>query len=279
MINIIDIQITSICNRNCSYCYALKNQNIDMPFERIVTLIDQISLNKIENICISGGEPFNHPKIYEILEYCKSKSLNTAISTNGDNHEMIIKCLDLIDVIGFPIDSPNEFIHDSIRGLGSFRNIVNIIEIINFTNKNILIRIGTVLLYENQNDLLGIYYLINKYSKIKTWKIYEQIKYNSSKISTPDFKKITKNLIDKFYIDNNIIKIIISSKKNRNKGYFIVEPNGQIFIPALYENLDIKYYIGNIYNCDLNTLINFWNKHSNKKNHQNMADSIFNYKE
>jgi Fe-coproporphyrin III synthase len=276
MVKIIDIQITSKCNRKCSYCYALKAEDTEINIEKFTNLVDGMVENGISNICISGGEPFLHDKIYEILKYCKNKFLKVAVSTNGDNYEMIHKCIDFIDVIGLPIESYDEAAHDAIRGEGSFKNIIKIIEFISNMNKNIAVRVGTVHLNENENDMFQLYDLVNKYSAIKKWKIYEEIKYDYKRTSQTGFIEVAKRFsLREFLKDMQMVNPIISNRECRNQGYFIIEPNGKVFIPNLRGDIDIKQYIGDIYIDSLEDIINRWDKCSNNKNHQKMLESIF----
>ena len=37
----------------------------------------------IEELSISGGEPFLHPNLFEMVEFCKDKGIRTVIFTSG----------------------------------------------------------------------------------------------------------------------------------------------------------------------------------------------------
>ena len=62
------IEITSFCNKDCPYCY--NDSTIDgivLNKELGFRIIDECHNCGISSISISGGEPFAHPNIYEIL--------------------------------------------------------------------------------------------------------------------------------------------------------------------------------------------------------------------
>ena len=58
--------INSICNLSCDHCFYWKelNQRDDLTFEEFETLSQ--NLGPIENLNLSGGEPFLHPQFAEI---------------------------------------------------------------------------------------------------------------------------------------------------------------------------------------------------------------------
>ncbi len=135
MIQLIDIQITSNCNRNCYYCYGPCKHKGELGTDSVLNLINQMDKHNIRNISISGGEPLLHNNILEILQYAKRKKFNISLSTNTDFLLRNPIILEYIDVIGIPLEAGTESIHDNIRGEVSFRNIINSINYI--TNKKI----------------------------------------------------------------------------------------------------------------------------------------------
>src|SRR5271169_3287696 len=60
--------INSICNQKCEHCFYWRSLNSkdDLTFEEIVRL--SRSLGRIENLNLSGGEPFLRP---EFSDVCK----------------------------------------------------------------------------------------------------------------------------------------------------------------------------------------------------------------
>lgn len=70
------------------------------------------------NIILGHGEPFLYPKIFEVLEYIKSKNLNFIIMTNGSliNKNIVARLDELKPLdICVSLDSVNQEVHDKIR--------------------------------------------------------------------------------------------------------------------------------------------------------------------
>lgn len=77
------VEITNICNMNCSFCPTTKRAKATMSskdFEyiasRIVPYTDYVYLHV-------KGEPLLHPNLKEILDICEKYNLKVNISTNG----------------------------------------------------------------------------------------------------------------------------------------------------------------------------------------------------
>lgn len=86
------IDIITICQQHCWYCYARpestgrKNWNKILPFTKIRKILDALSYSKYEiNLCLYGGEPTLHKDFNAILEYAdKINSIRKIeIFTNG----------------------------------------------------------------------------------------------------------------------------------------------------------------------------------------------------
>jgi len=65
----IDMEITTVCNHSCRYCYNFwrynkGSENIIMTKETIDVIIDDIIENKVFNVVLTGGEPFTN---YDVL--------------------------------------------------------------------------------------------------------------------------------------------------------------------------------------------------------------------
>lgn len=81
------INITRRCNLHCSYCYVYdlvnkKNNNmkIDLSLEKIKGLV---KLSSIDGVFLTGGEPFMHPDIREIINFFANAGKKINIATNG----------------------------------------------------------------------------------------------------------------------------------------------------------------------------------------------------
>jgi MoaA/NifB/PqqE/SkfB family radical SAM enzyme len=117
--------INSICNQKCEHCFYWRNLNRrdDLTTEELFAL--SRSLGRIENLNLSGGEPFLRPEFGEICSQFirQNKVRQIYVPTNGYFTERTIKQisrtleekeLDLF-VAEISLDGLGEF-HDKFRG-------------------------------------------------------------------------------------------------------------------------------------------------------------------
>ena len=83
------VEITYRCNLKCSHCYRgeLLNNNNEQQFitkEIFFKLCDDLEKLGVIELYITGGEPFLHPDIIEMLTYASSKNMLVTVLTNGN---------------------------------------------------------------------------------------------------------------------------------------------------------------------------------------------------
>ena len=87
------IEITNICNLNCSFCPKNNRPKKFMAVKEFDAITDEIK-PLTNTVCLHlMGEPLLHPNIKEIFEICNKKNLNVYLTTNGT---LIKKHLDLL---------------------------------------------------------------------------------------------------------------------------------------------------------------------------------------
>ena len=79
-------EVIHTCPNNCKFC----SSNSSIGATKIISLedfkrtINHFMINGgIEEISISGGEPFLHPDLMEMVRFCKSLNIRTVIFTSG----------------------------------------------------------------------------------------------------------------------------------------------------------------------------------------------------
>ncbi|MDD5569706.1 MAG: SPASM domain-containing protein [Bacteroidales bacterium] len=88
------IEITNVCNLNCSFCYASNRQPGFMPLTLFAEVIKKT--HKHTNyICLHvKGEPLIHPQLSDMLDICREYKLRVVLVTNGtllaDKGEMLL---------------------------------------------------------------------------------------------------------------------------------------------------------------------------------------------
>lgn len=80
------IEIIEKCPNNCMFCSSCSNIDKDMiiQFEDFKRVVDYFYSNYgIGELSISGGEPFMHQDLYEMIKYSKSLGIKTVLFTSG----------------------------------------------------------------------------------------------------------------------------------------------------------------------------------------------------
>lgn len=79
-------EVIQTCPNNCKFC----SSNSAPDKQRIITLEDFkrtvlyfMNQGGIEELSISGGEPFLHPDLFEMVRFCKSNGIRTVVFTSG----------------------------------------------------------------------------------------------------------------------------------------------------------------------------------------------------
>ena len=79
-------EVIQTCPNECKFCSS--NSCIDkkqiISFDDFKRVIDYfISEGGIEELSLSGGEPFLHPELYRMVKYAKSFGIRTVIFSSG----------------------------------------------------------------------------------------------------------------------------------------------------------------------------------------------------
>ncbi|MCL2306278.1 MAG: radical SAM protein [Planctomycetaceae bacterium] len=119
----IQIGITGRCNMRCDHCRAAHQQNVDMPVEQVVKIIQfarQFGPDSKE-IIVSGGEPLLHSAFCDVMRSVKENGGEfVTLTTNGSM--LTAQHLELFEELKFgrlqisiSLDSSQESKHDSFR--------------------------------------------------------------------------------------------------------------------------------------------------------------------
>jgi radical SAM protein with 4Fe4S-binding SPASM domain len=155
------IAVTSACNLRCPHCYvdAARKTTNELSLDEHRGLARQIRSELTPNpvvryrINLTGGEPFVHPRMMEIIEVYNSVGLEISISTNAllirDFQIPIFAEKGIIFQIS--LDGANATTHDQNRGGGNFEKTVATIKKLTANG----IRVGiNYLLHERNFDEL-----------------------------------------------------------------------------------------------------------------------------
>ena len=73
----VSLEILQKCLNNCLHCSSnsCHNSKTILELDTIKQIIDDIVFMGAKRLCLSGGEPFLHPDIVEMIEYAAQKGL------------------------------------------------------------------------------------------------------------------------------------------------------------------------------------------------------------
>lgn len=81
---ILQIEITNLCHLHCPQCYKpLPDQLKSMSLNSFKKHIDMAASIGVREVSLLGGEPFENPAIFEMIEYGIQKDIEVMTVTNG----------------------------------------------------------------------------------------------------------------------------------------------------------------------------------------------------
>jgi MoaA/NifB/PqqE/SkfB family radical SAM enzyme len=144
--------VTLRCNSRCEFCdiwknksnLGLKEQNLE-EVERNLRDLRKLGVRVID---FTGGEPLLYPHIVEALRLAKRYKFYTFITTNSLLYPRLAsKLKGLVDVLQFSFESPDEEKHNKIRGVDSYKKVIESME----TAKKIKQKVSLIHTVTDQN--------------------------------------------------------------------------------------------------------------------------------
>lgn len=85
MLNEISVEIIRKCPNNCMHCSSMSNENCAeiLEYEKFVSIVDDAFKLGAKTICLSGGEPFLHPRVIDMIIYLYKLNMNCYVYTSG----------------------------------------------------------------------------------------------------------------------------------------------------------------------------------------------------
>lgn len=229
------LEITYDCDLRCQHCYKQEKVHVHeknyMKKEKIVQLLDQFEKSGVIEVFLTGGEPFKHPSIFEILQYASSKNFLTTVLTNGNilsDEENIKKIKDLnIYDIRISIYGLNKT-HDSItKVIGSYKKSFDALQLLNK-----YMGIGTGVLVLTKKNIGELKMIVDLFKKMNIkLSINPIVMPTSGGDLTPLDLRISIDQYEDFLQTTNIS--ILGSNCSAGQSKLRIMPNG-IVIPCEY---------------------------------------------
>lgn len=185
--------LTDRCNSSCSYCYAAyyKRKKEEMPLDKIINIINELSRMGCKRISFGGGEPLMRDDIANVIECVKKSGMDCVINSNGYLVESKIDILKNVDVLCLSLDG-DEKSHDMYRGSGSFKKVMNAIEC---ASKNkITVNTNTVLHKDNLDSIEFVLGVAKRYKLLAEFNLVIDFLQTESK--TSDYKSKNSEIKD-----------------------------------------------------------------------------------
>ncbi len=77
------LEITNICNMNCSFCHGHKRQPRQMTFDEFCYILDKIEDKTKYLYYHLMGEPLTHKNLIEFIKVANARGFKSIITTNG----------------------------------------------------------------------------------------------------------------------------------------------------------------------------------------------------
>lgn len=246
--------ITLKCNQRCKFCHRF-NGNATMDFDNIKKVIDKLTEDEINNITFTGGEPFLHPNIIDIVKYAKGKGVKSKIISNGKilaKEPAKREIYQYLDSLTLSLDTIDNNLNEEIgRGYDHFENVKTALE--SLKENPLKVNVNTVVSKMNLEKLeeLGNFlkdYDINVWRSFKFIPLRETAKANKHifEISKMDFKA-NKPLFTSF---SNIRKIEFREDEDFEK-YVLIKPEGNVVMTKNEKDVTL----GNIFENSLKEIL------------------------
>lgn len=136
----VDIAITGKCNLTCKYCFYADEMTSrsDLSTEKWLAFMAELGELGVMSVCLTGGEAFTRPDLFEIIDGLIANRMRYQILTNGTLiTEKILGQFEMgkrrqrLDFIQVSIDGSSAEVHDlsrpksferAVRGLRLLRN-------------------------------------------------------------------------------------------------------------------------------------------------------------
>jgi len=261
------LMLTSRCNLKCKFCNITENKysKTDIPIDKTFKIIDSAIRLGVEEIEFTGGEPFLHPHLWEIIQYANDKGAKTHIVTNGI---LVAEQIDKIrkvklNTISISIDG-KETTYEKLRNVsGGYNRVMEGIELLKQSGKNVAVNF--VIMDKNIYDLEYIYnQFLAQNIEVYFWPVNgrKDLYINDPK-KIRIYRKFIKNLREKGQISNSSYKYLnngiyyFKGKKIFTRclglAYKIaVDVEGDILPCCVWQVKNLK--LGNIFKEDLDVI-------------------------
>jgi len=156
-----DIELTSLCNISCIYCYAESGQKSadELGLDEVIDIIDQAKELGLRTLTLTGGEPLLDERYFTIARYAVERGLAVMLFTNGTlvTRELAERIFELRISPCVKLDSLSPATQDYLAGrkgtLEKIRESINNLISVGYTTKHPVLAVNAVVLRENRHEI------------------------------------------------------------------------------------------------------------------------------
>lgn len=258
MLSEISIEILQRCPNRCIYCSSHSNPQAThlIPFEIIKNIIDDAKSLGCKTVCLSGGEPFLHPQILDIISYIAKLQLICYVYTSGiymkDEvysslpNEYIEAIRGMVDKVIFNVEADSSAQYDQIMGtdVGGFDMMKKSIS--DCVSSGLVVETHVVPMQVNFKHLKSIFEMCYQLgvSKVSILRLVLQGRALENlslvKLTGEDSREVTK-----------LIKALKEAYKGKVRiGLPYSDSNCRIYCKAASDKINVRYD-GNVYPCEV----------------------------
>lgn len=258
MLSEISIEILQRCPNRCIYCSSHSNPQAThlIPFEIIKNVIDDAKSLGCKTVCLSGGEPFLHPHILNIISYIAKLQLTCYVYTSGiymkDEvysslpNEYIEAIRGMVDKVIFNVEADSSTLYDKIMGtdVGGFDMMKKSIN--DCVSSGLVVETHVVPMQVNFKHLKSIFEMCYQLgvSKVSILRLVLQGRSLENlslvKLTGEDSWEVTK-----------LIKALKEAYKGKVRiGLPYSDSNCRIYCKAASDKINVRYD-GNVYPCEV----------------------------
>lgn len=258
MLSEISIEILQRCPNRCIYCSSHSNPQAThiIPFEIIKNVIDDAKSLGCKIVCLSGGEPFLHPHILDIISYIAKQQLTCYVYTSGiymkDEvysslpNEYIEAIRGMVDKVIFNVEADSSTLYDKIMGtdVGGFDMMKKSID--DCVSSGLVVETHVVPMQVNFKHLKSIFEMCYQLgvSKVSILRLVMQGRALENlslvKLTGEDSREVTKQI--------KALKEAYEGKVRIGLPYS--DSNCRIFCKAASDKINVRYD-GNVYPCEV----------------------------
>lgn len=258
MLSEISIEILQRCPNRCIYCSSHSNPQAThiIPYEIIKNVIDDAKSLGCKTVCLSGGEPFLHPQILDIISYIAKLQLTCYVYTSGiymkDDvysslpNEYIEAIRGMVDKVIFNVEADSSALYDQIMGtdVGGFAIMKKSIR--DCVSSGLVVETHVVPMQVNFKHLKSIFEMCYQLgvSKVSILRLVLQGRALENlslvKLTAEDSREVTK-----------LIKALNEAYKGKVRiGLPYSDSNCRIYCKAACDKINVRYD-GNVYPCEV----------------------------